>query len=149
MSHNTRWLISFQSPLDSITWFRNIYVHAWLHLHIHTYECAGPTNKHTWFWYVQFVSNQAQHALEQGCQTFLAGKNIQNNNEICTKWQQNIPNCRKIHRPNGHKIYQHLSFQDPPKFPQNGIFGLKICHLATLLESRSLFAVDEKHVERR
>jgi hypothetical protein len=59
--------------------------------------------------------------------------------------------------PNGNKIYQiavkyidqHLSFQDPPKFPQNGIFGLKICHLATLLESRSLFAVDEKHVERR
>jgi hypothetical protein len=23
--------------------------------------------------------------------------------------------------------------QDPPKFTQNGIFGLKICHLATLV----------------
>jgi hypothetical protein len=29
------------------------------------------------------------------------------------------------------KIYQHLSLQDPPKFTQIGIFGLKTCHLAT------------------
>jgi hypothetical protein len=32
--------------------------------------------------------------------------------------------------PNGHKIYQHLPSQDPPKCAQ--IFGLKIYHLATL-----------------
>jgi hypothetical protein len=30
-------------------------------------------------------------------------------------------------------MYQHLPLQDPPKFTQNGIFGLKIYHLATLL----------------
>jgi hypothetical protein len=42
-----------------------------------------------------------------------------------TKWQK--------YRPNGLKIYQHLQLQDPPKFTQIGIFGLKICHLATLL----------------
>jgi predicted secreted protein len=41
-----------------------------------------------------------------------------------TKWQLN--------RPKGHKIYQHLPLQDPPKFTQIGIFGLKIWHLATL-----------------
>jgi hypothetical protein len=30
-------------------------------------------------------------------------------------------------------VYQHLPLQDPPKFTQNGLFGLKICHLATLV----------------
>jgi hypothetical protein len=40
----------------------------------------------------------------------------------------NIPNGRK----NGRKIYQRLLLQDPPKFTQLGIFGLKIYHLATL-----------------
>jgi hypothetical protein len=42
-----------------------------------------------------------------------------------TKWPNN--------RPNGHKINQHLPLQDPPKFTQIGIFGMKICHLATLV----------------
>jgi hypothetical protein len=41
-----------------------------------------------------------------------------------SKWPQNIPN--------GHKISQHLLLQDPPKFSKKWIFGLKICHLATL-----------------
>jgi hypothetical protein len=35
-----------------------------------------------------------------------------------TKWSKYIPN--------GHKIYQHLSLQDTPKFTQSLIFGLKI-----------------------
>jgi hypothetical protein len=30
------------------------------------------------------------------------------------------------------KIYNDFPLQDPPKFTQIGIFGLKICHLATL-----------------
>jgi hypothetical protein len=30
--------------------------------------------------------------------------------------------------------YEHGPFQDPRKFTQIGIFGLKIYHLATLLE---------------
>jgi hypothetical protein len=63
------------------------------------------------------------------------GKNIPNNHKLFqidtkyTKWPQK--------KPNGHKIYQHLPFQDPPKFKfiQIGIFGLKICHLATLLHA--------------
>jgi hypothetical protein len=42
------------------------------------------------------------------------------------KWQQNIPK--------GHKMYQHLPLQDPPKFIQIGIFDLKINHLATLMK---------------
>jgi hypothetical protein len=29
-------------------------------------------------------------------------------------------------------MYPHFPLQDPPKFTQNGIFGLKINHLATL-----------------
>jgi hypothetical protein len=36
--------------------------------------------------------------------------------------------------PNGHKIYQHIPSQDPPKFIQMSIFGLKINHPATLDE---------------
>jgi hypothetical protein len=35
-------------------------------------------------------------------------------------------------RPNGHKIYQDLPYQDPPKFTKIDIFGLKTNHLATL-----------------
>jgi hypothetical protein len=31
-----------------------------------------------------------------------------------------------------HKIKQHLPLQDPPKFTQIWIFGLKTNHLATL-----------------
>jgi DNA modification methylase len=41
------------------------------------------------------------------------------------KWPQN--------RPSGRKVYQLLPWQVPPKFTQIWIFGLKICHLATLL----------------
>jgi hypothetical protein len=41
------------------------------------------------------------------------------------------PKCQTI-IPNGHKIYQHFPFWDPPKFTQFGIFGLKRNHLATL-----------------
>jgi hypothetical protein len=33
---------------------------------------------------------------------------------------------------------KYLLLQDLPKFTQIGIFGLKICHLATLLERRAL-----------
>jgi hypothetical protein len=41
--------------------------------------------------------------------------------------------------PNGGKINQHLPLQDPTKFTQIGIFGLKIYHLATLIERTKLF----------
>jgi hypothetical protein len=34
------------------------------------------------------------------------------------------------------KIYQHLPLQDPPKFTQIVILGLKIYHLATLVLSK-------------
>jgi hypothetical protein len=37
-----------------------------------------------------------------------------------------------VKQTNLNKIFQHLLFQDPPKFTQIGIFCLKICHLATL-----------------
>jgi hypothetical protein len=36
--------------------------------------------------------------------------------------------------PNGHKTDRHYPLQDPPKFNQIGIFGLKTYHLATQLE---------------
>jgi hypothetical protein len=54
------------------------------------------------------------------------GKIIPNNHKH-TIWLQNLPN--------GHKIYQQLQIQDPPKFTQIGVFGLKTNHLATLRES--------------
>jgi hypothetical protein len=37
-----------------------------------------------------------------------------------TKWQKLYQMA--VDRPNGHKIYQHLPLQDPPKFTQIGIF---------------------------
>jgi hypothetical protein len=43
----------------------------------------------------------------------------------CTKRPSNIRN--------GHKIYQHLPIQGPPKYNKIGTFGLKIYHLATLV----------------
>jgi hypothetical protein len=47
------------------------------------------------------------------------------------KWPQNLPNGCKIDQK-AIKIYQHFPLQVPPKSTQNRIFGLKICHLATL-----------------
>jgi hypothetical protein len=61
-----------------------------------------------------------------------------------TKTGENIPNLHELYqisikynkRPqNGlsvYKIYQHLTLQDPLKFTQIRIFGLKTNHLATL-----------------
>jgi hypothetical protein len=62
-----------------------------------------------------------------------------------TKTGNNVPNEHKIyqmvikylkwpqHITNGHKIHEYFSIYGPPKFTQNGIFGLKINHLATLM----------------
>jgi hypothetical protein len=41
-------------------------------------------------------------------------------------------------RPNGLKIHQYLLLQDDPKFTEIGIFGLKIYHLATLINTVNL-----------
>jgi hypothetical protein len=38
----------------------------------------------------------------------------------------------------GNNIYPHLSFYGGPKFAQIGNFGLKIYHLATLLQEANL-----------
>jgi hypothetical protein len=40
-------------------------------------------------------------------------------------------------RPNGHKLNQHFPLQDPPKFTQIGIFGLRTNHLASLVQRRA------------
>jgi hypothetical protein len=48
-----------------------------------------------------------------------------------TKWQQIRYTKLSQNRPKGLIIDQHLTFQDPPKFSQIGMFGSKICHLAT------------------
>jgi hypothetical protein len=63
----------------------------------------------------------ARFVLVQHAKT---GKNIPNKYKIdqidktCIKWPQNIPN--------GRKIDHHRPLQDPLKFTQVGIFGLKI-----------------------
>jgi hypothetical protein len=36
------------------------------------------------------------------------------------------------HIPNGRKIHQYFPLQGPTKYTKIDIFGLKICHLATL-----------------
>jgi hypothetical protein len=46
-----------------------------------------------------------------------------------TKGPENMPKGPE-NWPNN--IYQHLQLKDPPKFTQNGVFVLKINHLATL-----------------
>jgi hypothetical protein len=55
-----------------------------------------------------------------------------------TKTGQNTPNDHKMiqlaikypNQPlnisNGHKVYQNVQFQGPPKYTQNRIFGMKI-----------------------
>jgi hypothetical protein len=62
-----------------------------------------------------------------------------------TKTGENIPNYHKLYQmsikynkrplngPSVHKIYHHLPLQDPPKFTQIWIFGLKTNHLANLV----------------
>jgi hypothetical protein len=82
---------------------------------------------------------KAFFGAEQGCQIcrgtiYQIGENTQNEHKIYqsaikhTKWPEN--------GPNGYKIYLYLPLQDPLKFTQFGIFGLKICHLATLAQRR-------------
>jgi hypothetical protein len=51
----------------------------------------------------------------------------------CTKTGENTPSGYYLNVPNGrniepkeYKMCQRLQLQDPPKFTQNGIFGLKI-----------------------
>jgi hypothetical protein len=50
-----------------------------------------------------------------------------------TKWIESIQNGKN--RSYGHKLYQHRPWLDSPKFTQIGIFGMKIYHLATLMET--------------
>jgi hypothetical protein len=39
---------------------------------------------------------------------------------------------------------QHLPLQDPPKSTQSGIFGVKICHLATLIYKQLIATLEYK-----
>jgi hypothetical protein len=76
---------------------------------------------------------------DQGCQIFLGTiyqreKNIPDNHKIY-QCPQNIPNCFKIIQMAINYIYPHLPLQEPPKFTQIGISGLKICRLATLAQT--------------
>jgi hypothetical protein len=76
----------------------------------------------------------------QGCQIFLGTK--YQNGEKYTKLPRTIPNVLKILQKTAksvHKIYHHLPLQDPPKFTQIWIFGLKTNHLATLFCTINFF----------
>jgi hypothetical protein len=66
--------------------------------------------------------------IGQGCQIFL--DTTYQNEKKYTNLPQNIPNVHKIHQM---AIKYTNILQEPPKFTQNCIFGLKICHLATLI----------------
>jgi hypothetical protein len=83
---------------------------------------------------------------EQGCQIFL-GTTYQNRKQIYQittkhiKCPQNIPNVHKtyqmpvqyVDKMSMTYVYQHLPLQDPQKITQIWTFGLKICHLTTLV----------------
>jgi hypothetical protein len=45
------------------------------------------------------------------------------------------------------KIYHQLPLQDPPKYTQIWIFGLKICHLATLFSGSKKCPEDKNDKE--
>jgi hypothetical protein len=125
-------LITNQSLLPRIEWYVHMcmwYVHTSICTYVCTYICTYV------YWYIHSYVDFGWENLDwakpaklarfsacfpnlnnhrwqnQGCQIFLRqhtkmGKNIPNNQiiPILTKWPQNIPN--------GHKIYQHLIFQD-------------------------------------
>jgi hypothetical protein len=58
------------------------------------------------------------------------GKNTPNKiYQMTTKYTYQMA----VKRPNGHEKHQQLQLQDPPKFTQTGILGLKTNHLATLI----------------
>jgi hypothetical protein len=67
----------------------------------------------------------------QGCQIFRGTTN--QNREKSIKLPQITPvgyiiyqvAVKYVHRPNGHKLHQHLLLQDRPKFTQVGILVLK------------------------
>jgi hypothetical protein len=51
--------------------------------------------------------------------------------------------------PNVRKVCPHFPFQGSPKYTQNGIFGMKIDHLATLdRETRQTFFNERKTRQR-
>jgi hypothetical protein len=87
-----------------------------------------------------FDNPGARQSSTQGCQIFL-GFNAPKREKIhqiatnYTKYTQNIANGHKIHQIS--KKCQHLQLQDPPKFTQIRIFGLKICRLATLVSQKA------------
>jgi hypothetical protein len=59
------------------------------------------------------------------------GENVPNYHKLCQmsiKYNKRPQNGRSVR-----KVYQHLQLQDPPKFTQIWIFGLKTNHLATLV----------------
>jgi hypothetical protein len=70
----------------------------------------------------RFGGKQSRVARFSLAQTYQSGKNIRNEHKLYqvgqyTKWALNIPH--------GHKICQHFPFQDPPKYTQIVIFGMK------------------------
>jgi hypothetical protein len=58
-----------------------------------------------------------------------------------TKWPKNIPNGHRIDQMDIKYVYQLVPLQVPQKFTQSWIFGLKICHLATLVSIRRTKAI--------
>jgi hypothetical protein len=77
-------------------------------------------------------SRVARFFLVQNTNT---GKNIPNYHE---QYQMSIKyNKRPENGPSVLIIYQHLPYQDHPKFAQIWNFGSKTNHLATLMQSRS------------
>jgi hypothetical protein len=69
--------------------------------------------------------------------TYQNGKNISNYQNILDGYELNLPDGRKIDQLSIRYTNIPISLQFPSKFTQNGIYGLKINHLATLSKTRT------------
>jgi hypothetical protein len=75
---------------------------------------------------------------KQSCQIFLGatyqnGENVPNDHKLYEMATKYIPEGRKIDQIAIKYTKIHIPLQNPPKYNQIGILGLKICHLATLI----------------
>jgi hypothetical protein len=99
-------------------------------------------------WHQYFGGQKKQWKI--GVKNLDPSRYVNNNNifhKTATKFTKcplNISNGCKICRPIGHKIYQQFPLQDPPKFTQIGIFGLKTNHPATQVDATSQAAAKSK-----
>jgi hypothetical protein len=90
-----------------------IFIFYWTLMETHMDSINTRGREQTWiarFFLTQYTKTGQICTFSKLPQHYQMAKNY-------TEWPQNIPN--------GHKLYQHFPFQDPPKYTQIGIFGFE------------------------